>query len=92
MLANMAHRSVQLDTYPTISIKFANTLIALPHKEWEIWKTESRLRATLALAQIKLDWPLIEAAISFWDLTCMVFRFGKHELTPTIEEHESFLG
>lgn len=92
MLTYMAHRLVQLDTYPTISAKFVNALIALPPEEWEIWKTQSRLGATLALAQINLDWLLIEAAISFWDPTCMVFRFGKHELTPTLEELESFLG
>ena len=50
MLADMAHRSVQLDTYHTISAKFANALITLPPEEREIWKTQSRLGATLALA------------------------------------------
>lgn len=91
MLIDMAHRLVHLDTYPTISVKFANALIALPPEEREIWICQSRLGATLALAQINLDWPLIEATISFWDPTCMVFRFREHELTPTIEKLESFL-
>lgn len=65
MLTDMTHRSVHLDAYPTISTKFANVLIALPLKEWEIWKYQTRLGATLVLAHINLDWPLIEATISF---------------------------
>lgn len=65
VLTNMVHKLIQLDAYFTISVNFVNSLIALHPKEWEIWKSQSRLRATLALAQINLDWPLIEASIFF---------------------------
>lgn len=41
MFTDMAYRSAQLDTYPTISPKFENVLIARPPEEWEIWKIQS---------------------------------------------------
>lgn len=51
MFTSMAHISVQLDMYPTISTRFANTLIALPPGERKTWKCQSRLGATLTLNQ-----------------------------------------
>lgn len=91
MFTSMAHKLVQLDAYSNTSVNFANTLIVLPPEEREIWKNQSYLGATLALAQINLDWPLIGATISFWDPASMVFCFGEQELSPTIKELKSFL-
>lgn len=71
----MGHKLVQLDSNSTIAVNFVNALIALPPEEWEVWNNESLLGATLTLAQINLDWPLLEAAISFRDPLSMVFRF-----------------
>lgn len=65
MLTDVAHKPIQFDAYSTVSTNFTNTLIALPPEKSEIWKSQSQLGATLTLAQINLDWPLIEAAISF---------------------------
>lgn len=31
-------------------------------------------------------WDLIIAAVKCWDAKAMVFRFGKHEMCPTLEE------
>lgn len=45
----------------------------------------------LPLSHDHLDWPLLEVAVSSCDPAAMVFCFGKHELTPTIEELKSFL-
>lgn len=65
MFTNMAHQLIQLDMYPITSMNFTNALIVRPPEELEIWISQSQLGVTLALAQINLDWPLIEVAISF---------------------------
>lgn len=36
--------------------------------------------------KVNQDWDLIIAAVKSWDAKAMVFRFGKHEMCPTLEE------
>lgn len=87
----MDPRPICLEPFITTFIKFTYVLVSLLPDEQAIWADQSRLGTTLSLSYDRLDWPLLEAIISFWDLVAMVFRFEKHELTPTIEELESFL-
>ena len=72
-------------------IKFTYVLVSLLLKEQDIWADKRKLGTTLTLSQDRIDWPLLEAAISFWDPVAMVFCFGKHELTPPIKKLEYFL-
>lgn len=87
----MDPRPICLDLFTTTTARFAYILVSLPPEEQAIWANQSKLGTALSLSQDHLDWPLLEAAISFWDPVAIVFQFGKHELTPTIEELESFL-
>lgn len=37
-------------------------------------------------SKVNQHWDLIIAAVKSWDAKAMVFRFGKHEMCPTLEE------
>lgn len=87
----MDSRPICLEPFTTTTIKFTHILVSLPPEEQAIWANQSKLETALSLSQDRLNWPLLEAAISLWDPVAMVFRFGTHELNPTIEELESFL-
>lgn len=86
----MDSRSVYLDPFTTISIKFTYMLMSIPLEEQAIWVDQSRLGTTLSLSHDRLNWALLKAIVSFWDVVAMIFRFRKHELTPMIEELKSF--
>lgn len=81
----MDSRHICFEPFTTTSIKFTLVLVSLPPKEQAILANQSQLGATLLLSHIQLDGPLLEVPVSFWDPSALVFYFGKHELTPTIE-------
>jgi Plant mobile domain. len=39
-----------------------------------------------------INWPMLEAALRFWQCRCHLFRFGLAELGPTFEEFSAILG
>lgn len=88
----MDSRPICLESFTVTSIKFTYALVSLSSEEQAVQANLSWLRAALSLSHTHLDWPLLEVVVSFWDPTGIVFCFGKHELTPTIEELEYFLG
>lgn len=60
-------------------------------RDWNRWNYNSKLGSVLLLAQVEIDWPMLEAALNHWDPVDKVFRFGLHELCPTLEEYSQFL-
>lgn len=46
----------------------------------------------LSLAEVEIDWWLLESLIDKWDLRSRVFRFGIIEMFPTLEKYAAFLG
>ncbi|KAF9600025.1 hypothetical protein IFM89_002498 [Coptis chinensis] len=60
--------------------------------DWMDWRQKSGMGNTLSLAKVKINWAFIEALVRCWEPNDMVFKFGSHQLCPTLEECSHLLG
>lgn len=65
--------------------------LQLSGRDWNRWYNSSGLGPAFLLAQVEMDWIMLEAATNHWDPVDKVFRFGTIELCPTLEEYTQFL-
>ncbi|KAF9621427.1 hypothetical protein IFM89_021466 [Coptis chinensis] len=54
--------------------------------DWINWRQKSGMGNTLTLAKLEINWAFIEALVRCWEPNDMVFKFGPHQLCPTLEE------
>ena len=45
-----------------------------------------------SLIVVPIEEPVLQAALTFWDLSHRCFTFGKDDLVPTIEEYSVLIG
>lgn len=50
------------------------------------------LNTLVSLKQVRISWDFLRAAVTFWDSTHHVFRFGDKELCPFVDEWSCILG
>lgn len=65
-------------------------LTSISSIEWLNFRP-SGLGSIRYLRDIRLNLPLLQAAIAYWDPTAHVFRFGLNEICPTVEEFAAYL-
>ena len=69
--------------------EWVGKLTEADHERLRTWGIPSKL---LKAADVEVSWHLLCAAARFWKPVHHVFRFGRTELTPTLEEVRRIYG
>lgn len=88
---SLPHKHPRLDLQMHYNARLRKWIRSATVQEIQIVKSHGFGNA-LSLAEVEMDWWLLESLIDKWDPRSRVFRFGTIEMCPTLEEYAALLG